>query len=125
MRRILLAVLILATAGMVWAIEIKSKAEADVKIAVLKTEEGKAALVAQKVAEIDAVKAKLKPKAVGKSQISMRDFLEVVKQRIVKDPNSLVAAEIKVLEAKSIELTKTEPNSIEKPIEPVIVEKPK
>lgn len=125
MRRILLAVLILATAGMVWAVEIKSKAEADVKIAVLKTEEGKAALVAQKVAEIDAVKAKLKPKAVGKSQISMRDFLEVVKQRIVKDPNSLVAAEIKVLEAKSIELTKTEPNSIEKPIEPVIVEKPK
>jgi len=125
MRRTILAVLILATAGMVWAVEIKSKAEADAKIAVLKTEEGKAALVAQKVAEIDAVKAKLKPTAVGKNQISMRDFLEVAKQRIVKDPNSLVAAEIKVLAAKSIELTKTEPNSIEKPIEPVIVEKPK
>ena len=102
-----------------------TKIDVDAKIAVLKTEEGKTALVAQKVAEIDAVKAKLKPKAVGKNQISMRDFLEVAKQRIVKDPNSLVAAEIKVLEAKSIELTKTEPNSIEKPIESVIVEKPK
>jgi hypothetical protein len=123
MKRIfVLLFLVLALAGMVCAVEIKSKAEADAKIAVLKTEEGKVALVAQKIAEIDAVKAKLKQKAVGKNQISMRDFLEVAKQRIVKDPNSLVAAEIKVLTAKSIELVKAEPNSIEKP---VIVEKPK
>lgn len=89
------------------------------KISVLETKEGMAAFVAEKIAAIDAVRAKLKPKPVAKNQVSMLDFLGLIKTGIVKDPNSFVAREVKRLTAESASLAVvlTEPNAIEKPIE--------
>jgi hypothetical protein len=119
MKRFILMVLVmLSVAGMVLGGSAAlSKDVVELKIAVLETNEGKAAFVAEKVAEIDAVLVKVQPKTTPKGTISMHAFLTLTKTIIVKDPNSIVVAEVKKLQAELAVLESAlmviEPNGIE------------